>query len=117
MLEHLRKTRYAPCRQGIHGASADAIDANLAWTQIVRQVACAGLQRCFGNSHYIVMRHYLFRAVITHAHDAATLSHQRSSPACQGNKGIGADIVGCSEGLTARVKEITLQRFFRRESD
>src|SRR5262249_10953891 len=59
-----------------------------------------------------VMRYNFFRPIITHGENATSLGHQGSSGSRQGDKRIGADVVGRAKGLPARRDELTFEGLF-----
>ena len=58
-------SRRCPSRERVDRSGADAVDADLLRAEIVGEVARAGFERGLGHAHDVVMRHHLFRAVIS----------------------------------------------------
>ena len=80
------------CRQGLDRPGGNCIDPDAVLAQILGHVLYRRLQCCLGNSHHIVMRHDLFRAVIGQRQKAAAFGHHRRSPATHAGKRINRDI-------------------------
>jgi hypothetical protein len=61
ILEHLPEVAHGPGCQGHHGAGRNGVDADIFRAEAVGQVTDRGLERRFGNTHYVVTLARLFR--------------------------------------------------------
>src|SRR2546429_7424829 len=77
VLQHGTEVRYAARRERLNWTGADSVDANVARAKIICQITCACFQRRLCYPHTVVTGDTFFRAVVTHANNAAAFGHQR----------------------------------------
>ena len=79
-------------RQRPDGPRRDRVAANPTGAQVDGDVADAGLERCLGHAHDVVVRHHLFGAVIGESEQAAAVGHQPTGPPANGGEGVARDL-------------------------
>src|SRR5205807_10033386 len=100
---------------GFDGSGGNGVHADLPLSEIVGQIAHCALKSGFGNAHDVVVRHNLFRSVVSHGQDAAAIFHQRNRGAGDSDQRVDADVVGDTESFARRVDEFSLQFVGRSE--
>ena len=64
MFQHCAEVGDAASRECLDRTSADRVDANVSWSEILCEIASAGFECCFGDAHHVVTSYDFFRAVI-----------------------------------------------------
>ena len=81
MLHHVGQSGHATGGQGVHGAGADGVDANLARAEVVGEVADRRLKRGLGHAHDVIVGHDARGAEVGHGDDAAAVFSMKGSAA------------------------------------
>src|SRR5207249_77052 len=115
MFQHRREPADSTGGQRLHRPSGNAVYPDFFRTEIVGKIARARFETGLGYAHHVVMRHDLFRPVISHRDDASAVGHLRRYFTRERHQRVSADIVRDTERFARRAHKIAFQRLSWRE--
>ncbi len=119
MRQHLAEALDAGGRQGADRAGRNGVYAGAFRTQAGGQVANTGFQAGLGHTHDVVVRHGALSAEVGQGQQAAIAAlHHLAAGLGQGDKAVGADVVGNAEAFTGGdFGEVAVQLVARSETN